>query len=169
MSNTGPHATPTPAGIPEITIGTHITNFGTHDITVSGLASGGMGLVAWGPNRARGGKMEAVKLPRPDRLAEADPRKRAEILADFEREALTWCHLWVHPCIITADSLLRLHALGGMPAIFLQYAPGGSLRDLLQQVRRPGSTDTLGLKGAFAWGQMIASALATIHRPDPEL
>ena len=155
--------------IPEITIGTRITNFGAHDITVSGMASGGMGLVVWGPNRGRDDKMLAVKLPRPDRLAAASRAQRAAILADFEREALTWCHLWIHPNIVAADGLLRLSALGDLPAIFLRYAPEGSLRDLLQAVHHPDSTQALGLEGVFAWGQMVAAALATIHRPDPTL
>ncbi len=167
MTDAGSHSAH--VGIPEIKIGTRITNFGSHDITVSGLASGGMGLVAWGPNRAQGGQMAAVKLPRPDRLATASREQRAAILAEFEQEALTWCHLWYHPCIVTADSLLRLHALGGVPAIFLDYAPNGSLRDLLHTVHRPGSTEASGLEGVFAWGQMIAAALATIHQPARDL
>ena len=146
------------ADIPEIAIGTRITNFSNFDITVSGLASGGMGLVVWGPNRGGGGNVEAVKLPRPDRLAAADPQHRAAILEDFEREALTWCHLWRHPCIVTADSLLLLRGLGDLPAIFLEYAPKGSLRDLLHKVHRPGSTQASGLEGVFAWGQMVAEA-----------
>ncbi len=155
-------------GIPEIAIGTHIVH-GTHDITVSGVASGGMGLVAWGPNRILGGEMEAVKLPRLDRLATASHARRAAILADFEREALTWCHLWAHPCIVSTQGLLRLRGLGNLPAIFIQYAPKGSLRDLLQRVHRSGSTQALGLEGVFAWGQMVAAALATIHQPAPDL
>ncbi len=167
MSDSGSHAAQT--GIPEITIGTRITNYGGNDITVSGMASGGMGLVAWGPNRARGGQMLAVKLPKPDRLAAASRAQRAAILADFEREALTWCHLWAHPCIVAAESLLRLRGLGGLPAIFLEYAPNGSLRDRLNIVHRLGSTQALGLQAVFAWGQMIAAALATIHQPDSAL
>ena len=166
MTDAGSRATPT--GIPEITIGTRIAH-GSYDITIVGMASGGMGLVAWGPNQINGGVMQAVKLPRPDRLATADPQRRTAILADFEQEALTWCHLWMHPCIVTAEGLLRLSALGGLPGIFLQYAPEGSLRDMLHKVHLPGSSQALGLEAVFAWGQMIASALATIHRPAPDL
>lgn len=155
--------------VPKISIGTQVTNFAGFDITVEGMASGGMGLVVWGKNAARGGQMKAVKLPRPDRLAQASPERQRQILADFEHEALVWCHLWPHSCIITAESLLRLHSLGDLPALFLEYAPHGSLRDHLQRVHAPGSTSTLSAEGVFAWGQMVAAALAAIHQPEPGL
>ena len=76
MSDSGSHAAH--SELPEITIGTRITNFGAYDITVSGMASGGMGLVAWGPNRARGGEMLAVKLPKPDPVGRRRPEARRD-------------------------------------------------------------------------------------------
>ena len=154
--------------IPKIKEGTRIVQ-GNHDITVAGIASGGMGMVVWGPNQFRDGQMEAVKLPRPDRLAAADLSQRAAILAEFEQEALTWCHLCRHPCIVAAESLLRLRGLEDLPAIFMEYAPEGSLRDLLHDVHTLRKRAGFRLEAVFAWGQMIASALATIHQPARDL
>ncbi len=57
MTDAGSHSAH--VGIPEIKIGTRNTNFGSHDIIVSGMV-GEMGLVAWGPNRAQCGEMQAV-------------------------------------------------------------------------------------------------------------
>ena len=62
-----------------------------------------------------------------------------------------------------------MNALGDLLAIFLQYAPEGSLRDRLNIVHHPDSTQVLGLQAVFAWGQMIAAALAAIHQPTPDL
>ena len=147
--------------------GARLTDFVTLDLTVEGLASGGMGLVAWGHNALRGGEMSALKLLKPDRLAAASsPEARKAIERQFEEEALTWCHLWHHQCVITTTGLTRLAGLGNMPIIELEYAPNGSLREQLQfgqRQRRP-----LAIKTALAWALHIASALAHIHQRDPE-
>nr|MBA3817029.1 hypothetical protein [Parachlamydiaceae bacterium] len=64
-----------------------ITDFGDVSIEVQGQASGGQGAVVWGPNNARGGEWEAVKMVRPDR---ASPIARTA----FEQEAIAWLRLW---------------------------------------------------------------------------
>jgi serine/threonine protein kinase len=157
---------PTTATLPKITVGTRLTDFTTLDLTVEGMASGGMGLVAWGPNAARGGEMMAVKLIRPDLLAGRTEAERARLRADFEREALIWCHVWPHAAIIAADALTRLPGWDDLPVLQLEYAPGGNLRAAITRGHQPGSHIPLDV--AFAWGQQIAAALAAIHIPDPD-
>src|SRR5690349_11614653 len=152
--------------LPPIEVGTRLTNFGGLDLTVRGMASGGMGLVAWGPNAALGGQMEAVKLIRPDLLAGRSESERARLRADFEREALIWCHVWPHAAIIAANGLTRLPGWDNLPVLTLEYAPEGNLRALLTRGHQPGGH--LALKLAFAWAQQIVAALAAIHTPDPD-
>src|SRR5690242_12487785 len=134
MSN----ARTTTTSLMKIEVGTRLTDFTSLDLTVQGMASGGMGLVAWGPNAARGGQMEAVKLIRPDLLAGRSAGERARLRADFEREALTWCHVWSHAAIITADALTRLPGWDYLPVLMLEYAPQGNLRALLSRGHQPG-------------------------------
>ena len=152
--------------LPPIEIGTRLTNFGGLDLIVEGTASGGTGLVAWGPNAAAGGRMMAVKLVRPDLLAGRTAAERARLRADFEREALAWCHVWPHAAIISANALTRLPGWDNLPVLALEYAPHGNLRAMLMRGHQPGSH--LPLATAFAWSQMIAAGLAAIHMPDPE-
>jgi serine/threonine protein kinase len=164
MSN--PRSSTAVATLPPIAVGTRLTDFATLDLTVQGTASGGMGLVAWGPNAAAGGQMQAVKLIRPDLLAGRSESERVRLRADFEREALTWCHVWYHAAIITANALTRLPGWDNLPVLLLEYAPGGNLRALLTQAHQRGGH--LALRSAFAWAQQIAAALAAIHTPDPD-
>jgi serine/threonine protein kinase len=152
--------------LPPIEVGTRLTDFATLDLTVQGKASGGMGLVAWGPNAAQGGQMRAVKLIRPDLLAGRSEHERARLHADFEREALTWCHVWPHATIIRVGMLTRLPGWDHLPVLTLEYAPQGNLRTLLSRSHQPGTH--LALKMAFAWAQQIAAGLAAIHMPDPD-
>jgi serine/threonine protein kinase len=156
----------TTTGLTAIEVGTRLTDFVTLDLTVHGMAAGGMGLVAWGPNAAAGGLMKAVKLIRPDLLAGRSESARDRLRADFEREALTWCHVWPHAAIITTTGLTRLPGWDDLPVLVLEYAPGGNLRAALSRGHQPGGH--LALKTAFAWGQQIAAALAAIHMPDPD-
>jgi hypothetical protein len=88
-----PRSSTAAVALPPIAVGTRLTDFVGLDLTVQGMASGGMGLVAWGPNAGNGGQMAAVKLIRPDLLAGRSADARTRLRADFEREALTWCHV----------------------------------------------------------------------------
>src|SRR6185437_5087562 len=83
----------------------------------------------------------------------------------FEQEAFTWCRLWWHPHIITAQCLTRLPGWNDLPVLVLQYAPNSTMRQALQQAHQPGKH--LSLDAAFTWSQQIASALAHMHMPDP--
>ena len=152
--------------LPPIGEGTRLTDFVTLDLAVQGTASGGMGLVAWGPNAAKGGQMTAVKLIRPDLLAGRSEDEQARLRADFEREALTWCHVWPHAAIIIANGLTRLPGWGNLPVLELEYAPGGNLRAALSRGHQP--SGHLKLQTALDWAQQIAAGLAAIHTPDPD-
>src|SRR5690348_10722907 len=162
-----PHATTTTSiSLPPIEVGTRLTDFVSVDLTVQGMASGGMGLVAWGADAANGGQMRAVKLVRPDLLARRSASERDRLRGDFEREALTWCHVWHHAAIIAADGLTHLPGWDNLPVLLLEYAPHGSLRVTLSRGHQPDGH--LALDTIFAWAQQIAAALAAIHTPDPD-
>ena len=167
MSNPrGISPTPTAIALPPIEKGTRLTDFATLDLTVQDMASGGMGLVAWGPNAVQGGQMTAVKLVRPDLLAGRAEAERTRLRADFEREALIWCHVWPHAAIIDTAGLIRLPGWDSLPVLMLRYAPQGSLRTAIARAHQHGTH--LALKAALAWAQQIAAGLAAIHIPDSD-
>ncbi|MEW6281462.1 MAG: protein kinase, partial [Candidatus Eremiobacterota bacterium] len=64
----------------------------------------------------------AVKSPHPGLVAEAEARKR------WILEAHTWVDLGVHPNIVRCWFVREWK---GIPLLFLDYLPGGSLRDLI--------------------------------------
>ena len=150
-----------------IKAGTHLTDFATVDLVVEGLAAGGMGLVVWGQNAARNRRMQALKLLKPERVALAarhSSEQRCAIERQFEEEALVWCHVWFHQCVVATTGLTRLSALGDLPALVLEYVPNGSLRDQFRLGTAQHSHPPL--RAALAWAIHIASALAHIHQPD---
>ena len=151
---------------PTIAVGSRLTDYGTLDVTVEGLSTaGGMGLVVWGTNAAAGNRMLALKLLKPERAAAArDAGRRREVDRQFEDEALVWCHLWYHPCVVATYGVTRLPALNSVPVLKLQYAPNGSLRDFFRRARQ--QNGYLALRAALAWAVHIASALDHIHQPD---
>ena len=143
-----------------IQVGQRLTDFANTDITVTRLAQGGMGLVAFGPNRLRkDNKVEALKTMRPERLARS-PRLRDL----FIREALTWCGLWPHSNLLTVRSVA---IIDDQPFLELDYADRGSLRDQMQAWRQQGE-DHLPLNLAVLLAQQIAAGLVALHTPDPD-
>lgn len=157
--STRAHAAAVTAAPSSIAVGARVTDYSSLDLTVEGMAAGGMGLVVWGPNAVQGGKRIAAKVLRPDlRASEA-------LRAAFEREALIWCRLWPHRCVVDARGLTRLPDFGGLPILTLAYADGGTLRERLQRARR--AREALGLAESLRWAQHIAAALAHLHAPDP--
>ena len=65
----------------------------------------------------------AVKRPRPE-FFRTDAQR-----ADFEREAETWAGLGLHPHVVTCHYVRRID---GVPCVFAEFAPGGSLADRLR-------------------------------------
>ena len=110
-------------------------------------------MVYFGPDRALGGRWRALKTMRPEVLL-SSPRVRDL----FIREGLTWTGLWPHANLLTAQGVTEIN---GQPFLVLDYAEGGSLRDLLD-IEQP-------FAARLAWAQCIAAGLAAIHTPDPEL
>jgi serine/threonine protein kinase/WD40 repeat protein len=82
-------------------------------------AEGGMGRVYRVHHRGWDLDM-AVKSPLPENL------KDAGAIASFEREAKTWVTLGLHPHTVTCYYVRRL---GGIPRVFAEFIPGGSLKD----------------------------------------
>lgn len=138
-------------------VGYVLTDHTNVQVSIVGQASGGQGLVVWGPDTAKGGEWTALKMVRPDRASEIARRA-------FEQEALVWCHLWAHPYIIHANSILLLRDLNDLPVLILEYASGGSLRQVLTQAHQPGMR--IGLRTALNWAQQIVAALEAMHTPD---
>jgi serine/threonine protein kinase len=75
----------------------------------------------------------------------------------FLPECLTWVGLWPHPNLLTAQMATEID---GRLYLVLDYAEGGSLRDLLT-LNQP-------FAARLRWAQHIAAGLVALHTPDPE-
>ena len=128
-----------------------LTDFTSVDITVAKMGAGGFGLVFMGSDRIRG-KWYALKTLRPELLV-----LHPELRDLFLTECLTWVGLWPHPNLLNALSAAEID---GRLFLMLDYAEGGSLRDLLA-INQPFSM-------RLTWAQMIAAGLVALHTPDPE-
>lgn len=88
---------------------------------VRGSAQGGMGEVSFVVDRELGLDL-AIKTPLPSALRSAAGRAR------FLREAEAWIALGLHPHICTAYYVRELE---GLPRLFIEYLPGGTLEEWL--------------------------------------
>jgi len=129
-----------------------LRDFASTDMTVQQIGRGGFGLVYMGPDQAQGGRWMALKTMRPELLT-----LRPHLNELFVTEGLTWVGLWRHPNLLTAHFVTQID---GRPYLILDYAEGGSLRELLA-FKQPFRTRLL-------WAQMIAAGLLALHTPDPE-
>ncbi|WP_433337729.1 protein kinase [Spirillospora sp. CA-294931] len=121
---------------------------------------GGMGLVyrvrhlAWGVDLA-------VKSPRPEMFASAADRER------FAAEAQTWVSLGLHPNVCGCH---YVRTLGGVPRVFAEYVPGGSLHEWIEDGRLyAGGPDAaleriLDLAVQVAWGLEYAHGRGLVHQ-----
>ncbi|MDG4857657.1 protein kinase [Streptomyces sp. T-3] len=121
---------------------------------------GGMGLVyrvrhlAWGIDLA-------VKCPRPEWFRSAADRER------FTTEAETWVSLGLHPNVC---SCYYVRTMGGIPRVFAEYVPGGSLREWINDRRLYGGgrqealTRILDLAIQVAWGLEHAHSRRLVHQ-----
>src|SRR5579883_3228164 len=100
--------------------GEQLTDFANVDMTARRVASGGFGVVALGPNAREGGRWRALKTLRRRYLDDAHVREL------FVREGLTWKGVWSHPNVLVAQFVTEINSL---PALLLDYAAIGSLRD----------------------------------------
>ncbi|HUY79956.1 MAG TPA: serine/threonine-protein kinase [Ktedonobacterales bacterium] len=140
-----------------VAIGDRLTDYSGVDVEVKRIASGGFGLLYFGPDRLAGGRWRALKTLRPDILARS---KRAYDL--FVREGLTWVGLWPHANLLTAEAVTIIN---NQPFLVLNYAEDGSLRDLFNATHRQGGWLSLGT--ALDLAQEIAAGLVALHTSDP--
>lgn len=113
---------------------------------VRGSARGGMGEVVFVFDREIG-RMAAVKWPHPEQLASAEGRAR------FLREAEAWIGLGLHPNVCAA---YFVHAIDGVPRLFIEYVDGGSLDDWERENRSASLAVRLDLALQLAAGMQHA-------------
>lgn len=122
------------------------------------LGRGGMGAVY--QVHHRGWDIDlAVKSPRPEILSS---KRSAEL---FERECETWVNLGQHPNVAYCYYVRRL---GGIPRVFAEYVPGGSLSAWIYS-RQLYKTENplermLDVAIQMAWGLRYAHAQGLVHQ-----
>ncbi|QYN19253.1 protein kinase [Amycolatopsis sp. DSM 110486] len=79
----------------------------------------------------------------------------------FVAEAQTWISLGLHPHLC---SCYYVRTIDGMPRIFAEYAPDGSVRDLLDSGRPWAPGFRLDLAIQMAWGLDHAHRLGVVHQ-----
>jgi serine/threonine protein kinase len=133
------------------TIGDILTDYSNVAVEVRAIASGGFGLVAFGPCRLWEGRWRALKLVRPDVL-----RRNPQVRDLFIREALTWVGVWPHANVMIAQFVTEIN---GLPMLVVDYAEQGDLRHHLRASLPPAQ--------ALTFAQHIAAGMAYLHTPDP--
>jgi WD40 repeat protein/serine/threonine protein kinase len=126
---------------------------GIYDVTdVHG--QGGMGLVyrvrhlGWNTDLA-------VKSPRRELIRDRAGRE------GFVREAETWVSLGLHPHVCTCH---YVRTLDGIPRVFAEYVPGGSLRDRIDDGRLYRGDERRVLARVLDTAIQVAWGLAHAHR-----
>ena len=121
---------------------------------------GGMGVVhrvrhlAWGIDLA-------VKSPRPDLFRTAEDQRQ------FVAEAETWVSLGLHPHVCNC---FYVRVLDGVPRVFAEYVPGGSLQDWIHDRRLYDGSPSevlarvLDIAIQTAWGLDHAHSRGLVHR-----
>lgn len=103
----------------------------------------------------------AVKCPRPETFATEHGK------TNFVREAETWVNLQLHPHIV---GCYYVRILGGIPRVFAEYIPGGSLTEWIRELRlyqgkqKQILARILDLAIQFAWGLHAAHEQGLIHQ-----
>jgi len=102
----------------------------------------------------------AVKSPKPQFFQTEHGKK------SYEQEAQTWVELGLHPNIVTCYLVRRI---GGIPRLFAEFVPNGSLRDWILDSRLyDGGQDAallriLNIAIQFAWGLDHAHRQSLLH------
>ena len=125
---------------------------------ISLLGQGGIGRVY--KIRHRDWELDmAVKVPLPDVL------DRIEGTEKCVKEAETWINLGLHPNIASCYFVRRF---AGIPAIFMEYADGGSLSGLIASKRLYAGPDPikniLDIAIQSAWGLQYSHEAGLVHR-----
>ncbi|HUI08514.1 MAG TPA: protein kinase [Verrucomicrobiae bacterium] len=118
------------------------------------LGQGGMGRVYLVHHRSWNMDL-VVKSPLP-KIFENDEGK-----ANFIREAETWVNLNLHPNICQCH---YVRTIGGIPRIFAEYVPGGTLQHWIAQKKLTQLDQILDLAIQFAWGLHAAHKQGIVHQ-----
>ena len=89
---------------PTIHVGLRLYSGSDYDTVVDRVEYGGFGVIAFGPNRLRDGRITAYKTLRRDLLEDAQTH------ASFVRECLLWVGLWGHANVVVAYAVLEMGA-----------------------------------------------------------
>lgn len=124
------------------------------------LLGGGMGIVYVleldrqdGTSGGSGVKLALKTCPTPSAMT-------AEGMALFQREATTWLMLLPHPNVVKAMSF---EIDGGLPAILMEYLPGGNLRDRLRGEGLP-LADGLAIAAGICEAMVFVAQAGLVHR-----
>lgn len=121
---------------------------------------GGMGMVYRVHHRVWDMEL-AVKAPRADFFQTIEQKE------NFEREAETWVNLGLHPHIVSCYYVRRL---GGIPRLFAEFVPGGTLADWMKDGRLYSGNDrdrtlrVLDVAIQIAWALDYAHEKGLIHQ-----
>jgi len=129
------------------------TILGLYEVTGI-LGQGGMGRVykihhkSWNTDLA-------VKSPLPQLFA------KEEAVENFVREAETWVNLNLHPNIVQC---FYVRTIGGIPRIFAEFVPGGSLHEWIEKRKLTRLDQILDVAIQFAWGLHAAHEQGLVHQ-----
>ncbi|WP_175411750.1 protein kinase [Streptomyces sp. TRM64462] len=121
---------------------------------------GGMGLVYRVRHREWDTDL-AVKCPRPELFRTPEQQRL------FVREAETWVSIGLHPNVCGCH---YVRVLGGIPRVFAEYVPGGSLRDWIRDRRLYAGAPAqvlariMDLAIQTAWGLQHAHERGLVHQ-----
>jgi serine/threonine protein kinase len=129
------------------------TILGIYEVTGI-LGQGGMGRVYKVHHRLWNMDL-AVKSPLPGLFTEE------KAVENFTREAETWVNLNLHPNIVQC---FYVRTIGGIPRIFSEYVPGGTLHDWIKQRKLTQLDQILDVAIQFAWGLHAAHEQGIVHQ-----
>jgi serine/threonine protein kinase len=118
------------------------------------LGQGGMGKVYRVHHKSWNMDL-AVKSPLPGLFNE---EKSVE---NFIREAETWVNLNLHPNIVQC---FYVRTIGGIPRIFAEYVPGGTLASWIKNRKLTQLDQILDVAIQFAWGLHAAHEQGIVHQ-----
>lgn len=124
----------------------------TGQYEVTGVhTDGGMGLVYRVRHREWDTDL-AVKCPRPELFRTPEQQRL------FVREAETWVSIGLHPNVCGCH---YVRVLGGIPRVFAEYVPGGSLRDWIRDRRLYAGGPQQALPASWTWRSRPPGACST--------
>ncbi len=118
------------------------------------LGQGGMGRVYKAHHKSWNMDL-AVKSPLPNLFSDE------KAIESFVREAETWVNLNLHPNVVQC---FYVRTIGGIPRIFGEYVPGGTLHHRIAQKKLTQLDQILDVAIQFAWGLHSAHEQGLVHQ-----